>query len=98
MARIVLDTFTKADLDHHLDIEPRSLLYSLCLDQLHLSGEEFLLRRELDLHLLHRIEYLVTTGHIVARRKHGKPRKLLADVSRQWIEQLQGLDFVVEER
>src|ERR1039457_2871330 len=98
MARIVLDTFAKADFDHHLDVESRSLLDSLRLDQLHLSGEKFLLGRKLDLYLLHRVEHLVATGHIVARREHGKPRKLLTDMSRQRIEQLQRLDLVVEER
>jgi hypothetical protein len=98
VARIVLDPFAKADLNHHLDVEPRTLLDPLRLDQFHLRDKKILLLRELDLDLLHRVEHLVASGHIMARREYGKARELLADMPRQWIEQLQRLDLVVEQR
>ena len=89
MARIILDALAKADLDHHLDIEPRALLDPLRLDQFHLRNKKIPLLHELELDLFDRVEHLVAPRHIMARRKYGEARKLLADMPGQWIEQLQ---------
>jgi hypothetical protein len=59
VARIVLDPFAEADLDHHLEVEARALLDPLRLDQLHLGDEVVLLLRELDLDRLDRVDDLL---------------------------------------
>ncbi len=86
VTRVVLDALAEPDLDHHLDVEAGALLDPLRFDQLGLSRKEFLLRRELDLNLLYRVEHLVPACHIVARWKHREARELLPDVARQRIE------------
>src|SRR4029077_7596340 len=94
--RIVLDALAETDLEHHLHVEASALLDTLRLDELHLADEEFLLLRELDLDRLDRIEHLVPSRDVVARRKHGEARELLLDVPGQRIEELQRLDLVIE--
>src|SRR6476660_4869358 len=98
MARIVLDALAEADLQHHLDVEARALFDTLRLDQLHLPYERLLLLRQLDLDLLDRLQHLVPTRYVVARRKDGEASELLADVPGKRVEQLKRLDLVVENR
>src|ERR1700730_10363397 len=98
MARIVFDAFAESDFEHHFNVEARPLLDSLSLDELHLRNEQLLLFRELDFDLLDRVQYLVPARDVVARRKDRESPELLPDVPGERIEQLQRLDFVVEER
>ena len=98
VARVVLDALAVADLGHHLEVEARALLDALRLDQLHLADEELLLLVQLDLDLLDRGQHLLPSRHVVRRREHREARELLLQMPGQRIEDLQHLDFVVEQR
>src|SRR5437660_193967 len=98
MARIVFDSLAEPDLAHHFQIETRPLLDPLRLDQLHLRGEELLLLCELLLDRLDRIEHLLSARYVMRRWKDRVTRHLLLQMAGERIEELDRLDFVVEQR
>ena len=97
VARVVLDALAEAQFVEHLEIEAGALLEALRLDQL--AGSDKLRQpvAQFDLDALDRVEHGLARRHVVRRRVDREARDLLAHAAGQRVEQLQALDFVVEQ-
>ena len=98
MARIVLDALAEAHLVQHLEVEARALLDALRLHQLAVLLEELDALAQLLLDRLDRAQRRRARRHVVARRIDRVARHALQHVPGERIEDVDGLDLVVEER
>ena len=97
MARVVLNAFAVADFAEHFQIKTGTLLQPLRLHQLAHADQLFEAVGQFQLDQLHGLQHLLAGGDVVAAGVNREARNFLADAAGERIEQLEGLDLVIEQ-